>query len=112
MEETTLRNLMILIAVATPLLAGMIYGVTRRVAEDGRPAPRRMRRNLWILAAAGPVNLVLWLLLNGWLDRMENRSAIGYVLAAIVFIAVGFTTGWFGGRRRADRPEDGEDDAK
>ena len=111
MEETTLRNLMILIAVATPLLAGMSDGVARRAAAGERPTPRRMRRNLWILAAAGPVNLALRLLLNGWLDRMENRSAIGYVLAAVVFVAVGFATGWFGGRK-ADRPEAEEDDVE
>lgn len=96
MQPAAVQNAMYLLAILTPVLAAMIYGA-RRIGRLPGPGPA-----LWkvaVLGAAGPVNLLAWLLLNGWLDRIGHRSVIGYVLAAVVFVVAGFATGWFSRRR-------------
>lgn len=96
MEHQDIGNVMILLALVTPGLALLIgYGL-RRSVEEGGPSTSRLRRNVWILGAAGPANLLLWLALNGLLDGWGWRSVIGYVLAAVTFVAAGFATGFLG----------------
>ena len=96
MEESVVRNVMIILSLATPLVAGLFALAARASAvQSGEPLPRRLRRNIWILAAAGPVNLALWLLLNGILAGTGFRSVMGYALAALVFLAGGVATGFF-----------------
>jgi len=57
--------------------------------------PLRLKRNCLILGLAGPINLLIWLLFNQYLDQVGYRSVVGYMLAAIVFIVMGFITGFF-----------------
>lgn len=96
METADPSRLMIVLAVATPLLAllaGAIVGHAARAG--GEPPPPALRRNLWILALAGPVSLGLWWVFNRWLDAIGPRSVAGYVLAALAFVGAGFATGFF-----------------
>lgn len=111
LENADLRLAMIVLAIATPLVAGLWWLSHRAIArEAGRPPVRAQVRNAIILALAGPVNLLVWLLFNGWLDRLGSRSIAGYILAGLVFIVVGSTTGFFARhdprRRRSPRPEE------
>lgn len=103
MQEVSVRTVMFIVAVATPLLALLIVTVGR-AALTGEEATmnRRTQRNIWILALAGPANLGLWYLLNGLLAGVGSRSVIGYVLAALVFVLGGFATGFFS-RLRGER---------
>ena len=93
-ERESLFSLMVVIAVATPALVALILVATRM---DILQPLRRSR--LILLAAAGPTNLVCWLLFNGYLDRVGHRSVIGIVLAAAVFIGLGFGAGFLRGRK-------------
>jgi hypothetical protein len=96
MEEPVVRNVMILLAIATPLIAGLLALASRSAtAQTGQPAPWRIRRNTWILAAAGPVNLLVWYLFNGTLSWVGSRSVLAYGLAILIFLAAGFGTGFF-----------------
>ena len=107
MEHQNIGNVMIFLALVTPGLALLIgYGL-RRSVEEGGASTSRLRRNVWILGAAGPANLLLWLVLNGLLDGLGWRSVVGYVLAALTFVAAGLATGFLArlfsvlrGRRR------------
>jgi hypothetical protein len=100
MQEAAVRTIMIALAVITPVV-GLLVLLLGRWAEtlDGKAMTRQMRRNVWILILAGPVNLAAWFAFNGLLEGVGSRSVIGYVLAAVVFIAAGFGTGYFSRRR-------------
>lgn len=98
----------IIIAVVTPVVALAAWLALRRTqAQSGEPTPppvpKKTRRNLGILALAGPVNLLVWFLFNGWLDRTGSRSVVGYVLAALVFVIAGYATGFFSRLRQGRR---------
>jgi hypothetical protein len=96
MEETAVQKIMILLAVLTPLTAGLLALFVRSAAQGaGQTGGAKVRRNLWILAVAGPVNLALWFSFNGLLAGMGSRSVVGYGLAAAVFVFAGFATGFF-----------------
>lgn len=95
MEPDVPISVFIIIALLTPLIACVGWLAVRRApAEPGAVPLAKVRRNLLILALAGPLNLLLWLIVNGWLDQVGSRSVIGYVLAAVVFLAGGFATGF------------------
>ncbi|MCL5269752.1 MAG: hypothetical protein M1457_04190 [bacterium] len=96
MDDLAIRNIWIIIAVATPVLATLI-GLAGHwaAAQEGGRMSRRLRRNCLILFLAGPANLVLWLLFNDALDAVGYRSVLGIVVAAVVFVAAGLGTGFF-----------------
>lgn len=96
MEDRSTLPLMIALAIATPILAGMIH----LYARSGAIGSLRKGR-LWLLALAGPLNLVVWLLFNERLERFESRSMLGLALAAAVFVTLGFGFGFL--RRHDDR---------
>lgn len=95
MTDIALRNIMIWIAVITPPLALAIYLVLRAGQPEGEPPQRNYMRSAIILAAAGPLNLVLWFFHDKWSAYTGPGSVFGYVAAAIVFIIAGFATGLF-----------------
>jgi drug/metabolite transporter (DMT)-like permease len=102
MDETVTRNVMILAAIATPVVAALIFGFSRWAAEDSRSTfSPKTRRLVWILALAGPLNLLLWQVRKGGLNSFGGDSAMGWILAAMVFIVAGYASGWF---RRSRRP--------
>jgi hypothetical protein len=84
------------IAILTPVVA-LVAGWMGRMAarQAGAPISPAMRRNIWILGLAGPVNLALWWLLGAWLDSTGPGSLSGWLTAAAVFIVAGLATGWF-----------------
>lgn len=84
---------MILIAFATPALVVLATVLTR----IGTIRPLR-RSRLALLFFAGPANLILWFVFNGYLDRVGHRSIFGLAFAAVIFIALGFGLGIFGAR--------------
>lgn len=98
MEDPSIQPLMIALAVATPVLAGLIH----LYARTGAIGSLRKGR-LWLLAFAGPLNLVVYLLLNEQLEDLESRSTIGVVLALVVFVTLGFGFGLL--RRRNQGPD-------
>jgi uncharacterized BrkB/YihY/UPF0761 family membrane protein len=89
MEDPSFQVLMIALAVATPVLAGLIH----LYAKSGAMRPPRRGRVL-LLALAGPVNLLFSMLLNPRLEPIRSTSMIGIVLAGIVFVIVGFGFGF------------------
>ena len=102
MEIADADRLMFLLAVATPALALLARGVLGHAAQHaGEPLTLVARRNIWILATAGPASLGLWWVFNRWLDTIGHRSVAGYILAALTFIAAGFATGFFSRLRAA-----------
>jgi hypothetical protein len=112
MQEASVNNIMIVVAVATLIVGLLTLGVGNfSASQAGEPMPAGMRRNALILILAGPAALGLWFLFNRVLEGTGYRSAIGYALAALAFVAGGFLTGLFsrlGPRRREERPEDRE----
>ncbi len=112
MNDVDLRAIMIGLALATPLLALLIYSaMTASARMSETPPPERLRRNALLLAAAGPLALALWWLLNVGLASRPPGSIAAYVIAALVFIVAGFATGFFSrilgkgsGRDRRDPP--------
>jgi len=105
MDDPSILPLMIALAVATPVLAGLIHLFYARSGAIGSLRKGR----LWLLALAGPLNLVGWLLSNERLKDLESRSVIGVVLAGVAFLTLGFGFGFL--RRRdngggAPRDED------
>ena len=84
---------MVGVAIATPILAAVL-GFLRKI--DLLPSIRAGR--IWLLASVGPVNLLIWLGFNGYLDRVGHRSVIGIGLAALTFILVGSFLGFARGR--------------
>ena len=94
MEREQLMAATIALAVATPLLAGLIHAMTRMGALRTLP-----RSRLVLIALIGPANLLLWLTLNRYLDGVGHRSVPGIALAALVFVVVGFGTGFLRGSR-------------
>lgn len=102
MEDPSIQPLMIALAVATPVLAGLIH----LYARTGAIGSLRKGR-LVLLALAGPLNLAVWLLLNERLERLESRSAIGALLAVVVFVTLGFG---FGFLRRRDQGSGARDE--
>lgn len=98
MNPESAKPLMIVLAIATPALAVLILMRARAGTMTRPPASR-----LLLLALMGPANLTVWILFNGYLDRVGHRSAIGIALAALVFIAMGFGAGFVrAGRRSGD----------
>lgn len=96
MQDVDVRNVMILIAILTPLIGLLLFWVGRWAAKAGeRPLPPSVARNAWLLIFAGPVNLLVWWLFNGVLSGMGSRNVVGMALAAVVFIGMGFFTGFF-----------------
>lgn len=96
MNYPELRNIMIGIALATPILALVIVFITRSsAARSDEPLPPKIRSNALILAVAGPLNLAVWLLFNAWHNQHGPGSVHGIVAAAIMFIAAGLATGFF-----------------
>lgn len=89
---------MIGIAFATPLLALMLV-LAARAGRITMPPKSR----IVILLMAGPLNLVLWVVFQRYLDGVGNRSVYGIILAVVVFIAVGFGAGFLRGRGSEDR---------
>lgn len=100
MEDPSMQPLMIALAIATPVLAGLIFLYQRSGAIR---APRRGR--LVLLALAGPLNLIVWLLLNERLAGIESRSLIGIILAVVVFLTLGFGFGFLRRRDGGSRAE-------
>lgn len=100
---------MVILAIATPGLALLIFCLHKAGMMSLPPRSRMV-----ILLLAGPVNLLLWLMMNRYFDAVRHRSAIGVVLAAAVFIGVGFGGGFLRrsseARRRAIGPHDGRDE--
>ena len=110
METADANRLMIILAMATPVLAVLVLAVgghAARLAEE--PMPARTRRNAWILAFAGPATLALWWIFNHWLNFIGHRSAAGYIIAGLTFIGAGFGTGFFGRLREKANRQDAED---
>lgn len=103
MEDPSTLPLLIALAAATPVLAGLIH----LYARSGAIGSLRKGR-LWLLALAGPLNLVAWLLFNKRLEDLESRSTIGIVLAIVVFVVVGFGFGFI--RRRDSDPDSTHED--
>lgn len=96
MNGVVIMNVMVILAVATPVAGGILLYVIRRNARlCGEPLGPSMRRNLIILVVAGPANLGLWYLLNVLLDAQGADSILGYVAAVVVFVVAGFATGFF-----------------
>jgi hypothetical protein len=88
--EDVQKSIMI-IAILTPVLGLILYGVSTLTSRaSGQSVPAPIRRSAIILLFMGPLNLVLWFLMNQWLERIGYRSVIGYVLAALVFIVGGY----------------------
>jgi hypothetical protein len=101
MDDRTVLNVMLGLAAATPVVAlAVVLVAGRAAAAGGERLPPAMRRNAWILAAAGPVNLVVWIIFNMWLESRGPGSVLGYALAAAAFILFGFLTGFFSRLRR------------
>lgn len=98
MTDESVRTLMILIALGTPLLALVTWIMGRMRAMAPLTAGR-----LWMMALVGPGNLVLWLTFNGYMDQVGHRSLIGIALALIVLVGGGFGLGFFRGRSGAAR---------
>jgi hypothetical protein len=109
MQETSVSNIMIVVAVATFVVGLLALGIGRMTATQAdEPMPAGMRRNALLLTLAGPLALGLWFLFNRVLEGTGYRSAVGYALAALVFIAGGFMTGLFArltARRRGERSD-------
>ncbi len=117
MEHEQLRMAMVILAVVTPLVAGalMIVGwYTRQMTGEAMPVEWRWRA--LVLGLAGPLNLLVWWLVNGWLDRDGPAPAGGMLLAAALMATAGLAIGYFArsalrGRRALakhppdDRPE-------
>ena len=96
MDQETIQRIMIAIAVALPVVSASLLLMARsgaRGAETEMVA--KLRRTGWLLIVIGPLNLLVWLLLNNWLDRIGYRSVVGYLLAAVVFFITGWMTGLF-----------------
>lgn len=102
MTDLDVRNIMIWIAAITPPLALAVYLVGRAGQPQGEPLPRAYIRTAIILAAAGPVNLLLWFFHDKWAAYTGPGSVFGYVAAAIVFIVAGFATGLFARLRKKE----------
>lgn len=110
-EAFQVELIMLVLALLTPLLGVAVWRFYRHeMARRGIEMTPSLVRNIWILTFAGPVNLLAWKLLNQDLDRFGGNSLPAYALAAVVFIAAGFLTGFFSrlrqGRSRADRPHE------
>ena len=101
MNHTDTQTVMIAIAVATPLV-GLAAWVSAWLGArtSGERVARRVCRNAALLAAAGPLNLLVWFAFNRWLDARGARSVTAIVAAAVVFVVAGFLTGWFTRRPR------------
>lgn len=96
MEELAVRNVMIIVAVATVVVGGLILAIGGfSAAQAGEAQPSGLKRKAIILILAGPISLGSWLLFNGMLEGIGYRSLIGYALAAAVFVGCGFMTGFF-----------------
>lgn len=103
MEDKSVALLIVVLAVATPALAGVIWFSARSGAMQ---APRKGR--LLALFLAGPLNLVLWWLLNGKLSGARSSSVMGILAAIVVFVALGFGMGFL--KRDAPRETPGDSD--
>lgn len=102
MERESLMPVMIGIGVATPVLAGLI-ALRVRSGAVAMPRPSRM----WMLALAGPLNLLIWVGFNRHLDWSGSRSIVGILVAIAVFTAMGAGFGFLRGRfARVKPPED------
>jgi hypothetical protein len=95
MEDRAAEQLVVFLAVATPILAAVLY-LSSRFGSVGAMRPGR----LLTLALAGPVNLIVWTLLRGPLEGVASRQTIGIVLGLAVFLIMGFGFGML--RRRDD----------
>lgn len=96
MQEAAVRNIMIIVAVMTVIVGSLLLLVARWSAEvSGQPISRHMVRSAILLIAAGPLNLMVWLLFNGVLAGVGSRKVVGYALAAIAFVVTGLATGFF-----------------
>ena len=105
---------MTIIALLTPLLGIILYGIGLLTSRNsGQPIPSSVRFSSVVLLLLGPLNYLLWNLLNQWLDHIGYRSIIGYVLAALAFILGGILTGrWQRGKiqneREPERPHEND----
>lgn len=82
------------LAAATPAVALLGWRAHRRACEAAGAEPAaRTRRNLIVLAAAGPANLLLWAALNAGGERRELSDAAGIALAVVVFLLASIATG-------------------
>lgn len=95
METENLLPMMVGLAVATPLLAVLLILFARAGIVTMPP-----RSRIVILLLAGPANLALWYFFNHYLRVTGHRSVFGILLAAIVFVVVGFGAGFLRGRIR------------
>lgn len=89
MQDPSFQVLMIALALATPVLAGLIHVY----AKTGALSSIRKGR-LLLLALAGPVNLMISILMSPHREKSGAMSWIGISLAAAVFITVGFGFGF------------------
>jgi hypothetical protein len=96
MDDRSVQFMVLMLAVATPLLAAVLHVNARA----GRMSPLRPGR-LPLLALAGPLNALAWFVLQGRLQGSSGRTAFGIALAALVFIGLGFGVGWL--RRPKDQ---------
>mgnify|MGYP001470837999 CR=1 FL=1 len=104
MEPEVPNHVFLIIAMLTPVIAFVGWLVVGHGASgNNEVSSKKIHRNLILLALAGPVNLLLWYVVNGWLKGVGSRSVIGYVLAAMVFLVAGYATGFFGRLRRGRR---------
>lgn len=104
MRDDSVRTAMLVIAALTPLLGALAWfiggGMNRAARDAGTELPlNRLGLKCLVLALAGPANLALWHLFNGWLNRIGYRSVLGYALAALVFLLGGWLTGWLSRRK-------------
>lgn len=89
-----------LLAIATPIIAIAIWTTASHAAEASQqPLPGRFNTKLLLLGLSGPISLLLW-----WIQETTSlglKDEAGYLIAALIFIAAGYATGWLG-RRKAD----------
>lgn len=105
MSDTSVNVGMIVVAVATPLLAGLLVLLAQMQVIGGVKKSR-----LILLVILGPGNLAVWMLFNGYLDQVGHRSVLGIGLAVLIVVISAIGGGFRRGRMLASRePEKSEE---
>lgn len=84
LQPWVIWTVLIVVAMATPLVA---WGPLRGRVQEG---------DRWLLGAAGPVALLLWLIHGALLAVFGFDS----VIALLLILAIGGAIGWWAGGRR------------
>lgn len=102
LNEELIRRLMVVLAVATPLIgAGLI------AARARPPFDRVSRRRRIAVVVLGPLALAMWLFYNAIVARygLDSLRALGINALAFTVVGGGLGVGW---RRLRTRDERGE----